>query len=512
MNELLAKHPPTVDVHGLTKSFGSLRALDDVSLRFGPGTFHALLGENGAGKSTFAKCLMGYYTPDLGRVTVDGRDVRITNPRDAHTAGLGMVYQHFSLVPHMTVAENLITARNDNPFIIDWKKEFRSLEQFLARMPFRVDPLRPARSLAAGEKQKVEVLKQLYLDHRFMVLDEPTSVLTPGEADELFGTLREMCRNLSLTVVLITHKFREVFEFAEDVSVLRRGRLVAQGKVVDFDRTRLAEVMVGTERIVKSATRLPQPPGEMRLSVEGLSADNDRGSPAVSDVSFDVRSGEILGIAGVSGNGQRELVEVLAGQREQRAGTIRVHGEPYGASRDELRRHRLFLLPEEPLQNACARTMTVAENLAVRDFDVAPKARGGFLLDRGEIRRAAVRLIDQYGIRTRSPEAPISELSGGNVQRTVLARELSQRVNVLIAANPCMGLDVGAISEIHRQLIDVRNQGAAVLLVSEDLDELTNLADRLVVMFEGRLVYEAAAGSFDIQTIGRHMAGAVRAA
>ncbi|MDZ4735441.1 MAG: ABC transporter ATP-binding protein [Rhodospirillaceae bacterium] len=506
------QRPPTVEIRGLSKRFGELQALDDVSLRLEPGAFHALLGENGAGKSTFAKCLMGYYKPDSGSVEIDGVETPIANPRDAHAAGLGMVYQHFSLVPHMTVAENLVVARYDNPFVIDWKKEHRAIDEFLARTPFRVDAKRTAGSLAAGEKQKVEVLKQLYLNHRFIILDEPTSVLTPGEADELFGTLRAMCRERSLTVLLITHKFREVFEFAADVSVLRRGRLVAQGPVHDFDRERLAEVMVGSERIAKPVDRSPPMAGDIRLELRDLAADNDRGSPAVAGVSLSVRAGEILGVAGVSGNGQRELVELLAGQRDPTAGSIRVHGKPYGASRAEIRRHKFYLLPEEPLQNACARNMSVAENLAIRDFDRPPKALGGWLLDRGAIRREAIRLIERYNIRTRSPDAPVAELSGGNVQRTVLARELSHEVEVLIAANPCMGLDVGAISEIHGQLIAARNKGAAVLLVSEDLDELTTLADRLVVIFEGRIVYEAAAGAYDIRTIGRHMAGAGAAA
>jgi simple sugar transport system ATP-binding protein len=311
---------------------------------------------------------------------------------------------------------------------------------------------------------------------------------------------------------LITHKFREVFEFAADVSVLRRGKLVARGPVGEFDRARLAEVMVGSERIAKPVDRSPQKPGDIRLEVRNLAADNDRGSPAVAGVSFLVRAGEILGVAGVSGNGQRELVEVLAGQRDPSTGSIHIHGEPYGSSRAEIRRHKFYLLPEEPLQNACARDMSVAENLAIRDFDRPPKAVGGWLLNRGAIRREAIRLIERYNIRTRSPDAPVAELSGGNVQRTVLARELSHEVEVLVAANPCVGLDVGAISEIHGQLIAARNKGAAVLLVSEDLDELTMLADRLVVIFEGCLVYEATADAFETRTIGRHMAGAGAAA
>lgn len=499
--------PPTVDIRGMSKRFGALQALSDVSLKLEPGAFHALLGENGAGKSTFAKCLMGYHRSDTGEVVIDGRVAKIASPRDAHTAGLGMVYQHFSLVPHMTIAENLIAARYNNPFTINWKSEHRVLEVFLDRTPFKVDLLKTASSLAAGEKQKIEILKQLYLDHRCLVLDEPTSVLTPGEASELLGMLKAMCRAKKLSILLITHKFREVFEFADEVSVLQRGKLVAQGTVAEFDPEKLAAVMIGSERITKPIARSGAASGEVRLEVRELTADSDKGTPAVRGVSFVVLKREILGIAGVSGNGQRELVEVLAGQREPRAGCVFIHGRRYGASREEMFRHKFYLLPEEPLHNACAKNMTVAENLAIRDFDRSPKAIGGWLLNRAALKREAERLIDRYGIDTPSADSLVVELSGGNVQRTVLARELSHDVQILIAANPCAGLDIGVISEIHGQLINVRNKGAAVLLVSEDLDELVMLADRLMVMFEGRIVHEATAEQFDVKEIGRHMAG-----
>ena len=499
--------PPSVEVVGMSKRFGALQALDDVSLALPPGSFHALLGENGAGKSTLAKCLMGYCHADSGRLVVDGEQSRVTNPRDAHALGLGMVYQHFSLVPHMTVAENLVIARAANPFIFNWAEERRRLDEFLATMPFTAELSAPASSLAAGEKQKVEVLKQLYLDHRVLILDEPTSVLTPGEATELFDHLRTMTEAKKLSVLLITHKFREVFEFTAQVTVLRRGEVAARGETSSFTPARLAETMVGSERLVEPVARGDAPGGEPKLSIEHLGADNDKGFPAVRDVGLDVHAGEIVGVAGVSGNGQRELIEVLAGQRRTTGGVVRLHGEPYSATRPEIARHGVYCLPEEPLQNACARTMSVAENLAIRDFDVAPQANFGWLLSRSAVRRKARELIDRYGITTSSPDAQITQLSGGNVQRTVLARELSQQVEVLIAANPCSGLDVGAVSEIHAQLMAARNRGAAVLLVSEDLDELMALADRIVVMFEGELVYETPASEANLATIGGHMAG-----
>ena len=422
-----------------------------------------------------------------------------------------MVYQHFSLAPQMTVAEILVIARPDNDLVINWRAERRRLEEFVARMPFRIDLARPTGGLAAGEKQKVEILKQLYLDHRFLILDEPTSVLTPGESTELFSILRRMCDEGNLSVLLITHKFREVFAFAREVTVLRRGEVVAQGSVSDFDGTSLATAMIGSEKILQPVQREGEPGTESRLRVSNLTAENDKGNEAVSGVSFELRNQEILGIAGVSGNGQRELVEVLAGQRPLRRGEIRVHGEPYHARRSEMVRHNFYCLPEEPLQNACARNMSVAENLALRDFDRAPKAIGGILLNPRAFRAKALELIERYGIQTPSPNTPISSLSGGNVQRTVLSRELSHEVDILIAANPCSGLDVGAISEIHAELVQVRNRGAAVLLISEDLDELVGLSDRLLVIFEGKFVYECSAKDVDVAIIGRHMAGQITA-
>ena len=496
----------------MTKSFGRVEALKDVSLHFPRGTFHALLGENGAGKSTFAKCLVGYHRPDRGTVAVDGQPLSIASPKDAHTAGIGMVYQHFSLAPQMTVAENLVISRPDIDLVIDWRAERRRLEEFVAGMPFRIDLSRPTGGLAAGEKQKIEILKQLYLGHRFLILDEPTSVLTPGEAAELFGMLRRMCDEGRLSVLLITHKFREVFEFAREVTVLRHGEVVAQGAVSDFDATSLASAMIGLGSVLEPAHREGKPGSEPMLRVSDLVAENDKGKEAVRGVSFELKSHEILGVAGVSGNGQRELVEVLAGQRPARRGEIRVHGEVYHARRSEMVRHKFYCLPEEPLQNACARNMTIAENLALRDFDRAPKAIGGMLLNPRAIRGKAAELISRYGIRTSSPDALVTSLSGGNVQRTVLARELSHDVDILIAANPCSGLDVGAISEIHAELVNTRNRGAAVLLVSEDLDELLALSDRLIVIFEGQFVHECLAGDMDVGLIGRHMAGQLTAA
>ena len=491
----------------MRKSFGAVRALDGVSVRFEPGSFHALLGENGAGKSTLVKCLMGFHAPDSGVIRVDGEPRAIRDPRAAHAAGLGMVYQHFTLVPSMTVAENLILARADLPPVIDWRAERRRIDAFLARMPFRLDPDAPAMSLAAGEKQKLEILKQLYLGVRVLILDEPTSVLTPQEADEVLSHARRLADEGLLTVVLITHKFREVRAHAREVSVLRGGRNAGGGPVASLDTDALVEMTFGARPPSDAALRTERAAGGNYLELRKLSALNDRGSPAVRELSLHVASGEIVGVAGVSGNGQRELVEVLAGQRQSEGGEIVVAGQAYRRSRGEMRALGVYLLAEEPLDSSCVRTLSVADNLALRDFDAPPFARGGWLVDRAAIGRRARDLIGRFGIRCAGPGARIDTLSGGNVQRAVLARELCGEVRLLIAQNPCLGLDFAATGEIRERILDARNRGAAVLLLSEDLDELLELADRIVVMLEGRMVFATDRAHAEAAQIGRHMTG-----
>jgi len=495
-----------VEAVAMTMRFGAFTALDHVELKVRPGSFHALLGENGAGKSTLVKCIMGYYRPTAGNILVGDREQVISNPRDAHALGLGMVYQHFTLVPAMTVAENLVLARDDVPAVVDWPKEKKALAAFLAKMPFKVPLDARVSDISAGERQKCEILKQLYLKRRFLILDEPTSVLTPGEADEVLGMLRAMVVAGELTILMITHKFREVMAFADEVTILRRGKLAGKGRVADLTADDMARTMIGAEQLTIQPARSGQL-GKPRLELDVLRALDDAGAIAVRDVSLTVKSGEIVGIAGVSGNGQRQLVEVLAGQREAEGGAIRVAGDPYRARREEMRRHKMSLLPEEPLKNACVGGMSVADNIAFREFDRAPFAGAGFWLNRAAFRNDARKKIARYKIKTRTPDTPIAALSGGNVQRAVLARELGSDVEVLIAANPCFGLDFAAVAQIHAEIMAARNRGAAVLLVSEDLDELLELSDRLVVMFHGQFVYEAPTSAVDLTEIGRHMAG-----
>lgn len=499
--------PPDLQVNGMTKQFGSLIALDNVSLHLKPGTFHALLGENGAGKSTLVKCIMGFYSPTAGEVLLDNKKVQIVNPRDAHKYGIGMVYQHFTSVPAMTVAENLVLSRFGSSNLINWKAEMAELQTFMASSPFQVPLDLPISQLAAGQKQKLEILKQLYLHSRILILDEPTSVLTPAEADEVLGLLREQVTAGQLSVLIISHKFREVMAFCDEITVLRKGKFAGSGLVKNLTVADMAEMMMGEKKDPTPVDKITHHDSQPVLEVRQLCANKDNGMPAISDIDLTVYSGEIVGIAGISGNGQRELVEVLAGQREAVSGEIRVNGEPYFATRMEMFKHKVFALPEEPLRNACVPHMSVAENMALRTFDRPPQAKG-FLLILQAIREMATGLISQFSVKTPSPETPVQNLSGGNVQRAVLARELSaDHIKLLIAANPCFGLDFAAVDFIHTQIVDARNRGVAVLLVSEDLDELLKLSDRIVVISGGQFAYESPTETADFGAIGQAMAG-----
>ncbi len=521
MNQLLNGHrngngtalaaPPRIEAINLSKTFGALRALANVSLSLRPGSFRALLGENGAGKSTLVKCIMGTYRADPGgQVKVGEHQADLKNPRQAHALGIGMVYQHFTLVDNMTVLENMLMARTHVPAFINWKRERDELESFMAKMPFRVDPRALVRNLSAGEKQKVELLKQLYLQRKVIFLDEPTSVLTPDEADEVLGMVRQMCTDGKLSVLMITHKFREVMSYCDEVSVLRQGKLTGEGAVRDLTPAAMAEMMMGKASIPEPASRAPKPEGardEPRLVIDKVVAQNDTGVEVLKELSLQVRPHEIVGVAGVSGNGQRELVQALAGQRKLKAGQIHVQGERYFGSRGELRRHHFHLLPEMPLQNACVGNMSTAENLAFRAFDTPLLTRIKLFLNKFAVHHRAKDLIARFNIRPTAPALPIRTLSGGNIQRAVLARELDEEVEVLVVANPCFGLDFKAVAEIRSRIMQARNRGAAVLLLSEDLDEILELADRILVISAGKIVHETSNEHADRNTIGHHMAG-----
>jgi simple sugar transport system ATP-binding protein len=496
-----------VEAVGVTKRFGAFTALGDVSLKVEPATVHALLGENGAGKSTLVKCLLGYYRADEGAFLIDNKEEVIARPADADRLGLGMVYQHFTLVPSMTVAENLVMSRGVIPAVIDWRHERADLEKFMANMPFKVPLGAEVGTLAAGERQKTEILKQLYLQRRFLVLDEPTSVLTPQEADEMLSLVRDLAHGGSITVCIITHKLKEVKKFADDVTVLRRGRWAGKGRAKDLEPADMTAMMIGEPQAPASVERRGGAQIEERLLVQNLRTEGDAGRAGLDIAKLAVHPREIVGIAGVSGNGQKELAEVLGGQRLPASGEIIVSGETYTATRDEAQAQGVRVLPEEPLRNGCVPRMSVSDNLNLRSFDRDEKGAPRAWLDGAAMAERARRMIASYGVRAPSREVPIGVLSGGNVQRCVLARELDGEVKLLIVANPCFGLDVKAVAEVRARIVAARNGGTAVLLISEDLDEILELSDRIVVMHDGKIVHETPGAGADAQAIGAHMLG-----
>ena len=404
----------------------------------------------------------------------------------------------------MTVAENLVIARAHVPAVINWAQERAALDSFMAGMPFQVRMDAVVGTLSAGERQKTEILKQLYLQRKFLVLDEPTSVLTPQEAEEMLGLMQGLAHGGTVTVVIITHKLSDVMRFTDEVTVLRRGKLAGRGTTANLSASDMTAMMIGEPHAPGRPERRGVAEAAVQLSVQALRTAEDVGRPGLDIADLKVRSHEIVGVAGVSGNGQKELLEVLGGQRPATAGTITVKGTGYGASRRQSQALHVRVLPEEPLRNGCVPIMSVVDNLNLRQFDRAGSGPRSWL-NAGDMRRRAERMIADYGVRAPSADAPIGVLSGGNVQRCVLARELDGDVALLIVANPCFGLDVKAVAEVRARIMAARNAGTAVLLISEDLDEILELADRIVVMRHGAIVHETPAAGADPKAIGAHM-------
>lgn len=495
----------SVEAINMTMKFGEFTALDNVGIKVNAGSFHALLGENGAGKSTLVKCIMGFYHATDGQVLVDDKEVQLDDPKDAQAFGLGMVYQHFTLVPSLTGAENLLISRVDAPNIIKWSDEKNDMEAFIEKMPFKVPLDVPVSRLSAGEKQKLEILKQLYLGSRFLILDEPTSVLTPAEADEVLSHVKKLTQDNKVSVLMITHKFKEVTKFADDVTVLRRGKFAGGGEVKDLTANDMAIMMMGSATPKVEFNRAPTVDDNI-LKLSNVKAQDRSGLKHILIKDLKVRAGEILGVAGVSGNGQTELMEILTGQRPMTDGAITVKDHPFSGTREQSKKYQVRYLPEEPLHNACAARMSVAENLAFRIFDMEGDKKRFWKSDQ-DIQSFAHKMITEFNIKTVSTDSPISTLSGGNVQRAVLARELTGDVKLLIISNPCFGLDFSAVLAIRKRIMEARNNGVAVLLISEDLDEIMELSDRIVVMSEGSINYETEANGADITKIGHYMAG-----
>lgn len=515
MNKLYAEHAIGIETNELTKRFGSLTALDQVSLKVAPGSLHALLGENGAGKSTLVKCLMGFYKATSGQLIIDNQERDVSDPKAAHALGLGMVYQHFTLVPSLTATENLTINRPDCPAIIRWRTERRVIEDFLQTMPFKVPMDVPVHKLAAGQKQKLEIIKQLYLGCRFLVLDEPTSVLTPDEADEVLHLVSDLCKSKRLTVLMITHKFREVSAYADTVSVLRQGRYMGGGSVKDLCHGAMADMMMGEEhkdnRVSSQTPALRKLENKLTsipvLNLHDVCTQDKSNTRQIHIDNLSVMAGEIVGVAGISGNGQSELMELLTGQRRILSGHISVNGKPFQPSRLQSREAGVRYLPEEPLHNACAARMSVSDNIALRSYDEAANGRVSFWLNRDRMRQYADRLVQDFNVNTLSLDTPIESLSGGNIQRAVLARELTGNVRLLIVSNPCFGLDFVSVTQIRQRILNACAKGTAVLLISEDLDEILELSDRVVVMSEGKITFQCDVSEADPSVLGHYMAG-----
>ena len=509
----MAAAAPAVAAIAVSKRFPGVVANDRVSFEVRVGEVHALLGENGAGKTTLSNILTGLYRPDEGRLEVGGREVVFDSPRAAISAGIGMVHQHFRLVPTFTVTENIVLgshAPTRGP-LLDLRAAEDAIAELAERHAMPVDPRAAVWQLSVGEQQRVEILKVLYRQANVLIMDEPTAVLTPPEADALVVTLRSMAAD-GRSVIFISHKLGEVTAVADRITILRDGRSVATVDAAGSTRQSLAGIMVGREvERVERKVGGRTVDGPTVLSVRSLAASGDRGQPALRGVDLDVRAGEILGIAGVAGNGQRELIEVLAGLRERTSGTVEVDGT--SVDRADARvpiRMGVAYVPQDRLGTGLAPDLSIAENLVLKRYRRPPVARPPFIRS-SVVDAEAADLMERFDVRAPSAQTPTRRLSGGNVQKVLLAREMSSSPKVLVIASPTQGLDIGAVATVHRLLLDAAAQGVGILLVSEDLDEVLALSDRIAVMYEGEILRTMDAADADVPTIGQLMGGHVEA-
>ncbi|HLO36580.1 MAG TPA: ABC transporter ATP-binding protein [Candidatus Deferrimicrobium sp.] len=479
---------PRLEMRGITKRYPGVVANDSIDLDVRPGEIHGLLGENGAGKSTLMNILYGLAKPDEGQILLDGEPVQIGGPSDAIARGIGMVHQHFMLVPVLSVADNILLGEETmaNALFLDREEARKRIRELGARFGFDIDPDVRIEALSVGWQQRVEILKALYRRAQLLILDEPTAVLTPQETKEIFAVLRRL-RDEGHSIIFISHKLYEVLEIADRITVIRRGKVVGTRLPSETDEDDLAELMVG-RNVQLVVDRGESHPGGAALVVDGLRVVDDRGHEAVRGVSFEVRAGEILGVAGVAGNGQEELVEALTGLRRPAAGSVRLMGnEITGHGPRALQGAGMSFVPGDRHRFGLVLSFPLEDNLVLTQYDEPPFARG-IIRNDGAIRAWAKEAIAQYDIRTPSPTVTAGTLSGGNQQKTVVAREFSRKLTALILDQPTRGLDVGSIEFIHRQVIARRDAGAAILLVSAELDEVMEMSDRIAVMFRGEIV------------------------
>ncbi len=503
-------HPTRIEsleMRNITKRFPGVLANDGIDFEVQAGEIHALLGENGAGKSTLMKILYGLYQADQGEIRLNGQAATIGSPREAIALGIGMIHQHFMLVPSLTVAENVVLGlpSSREPFV-DTDRAGQRIGELSHTYGLRVDPRAYVWQLSVGEQQRVEIIKALYRGAALLILDEPTAVLTPQEVDELFAILRQMAAD-GHVLIFISHKLHEVMALSDRVTALRDGRVVGAVPTAETNQAELARMMVGRE-VIRTWDKPELEAGQVVLSLRQVWAVGDKGVPALKGVSLEVRAGEIVGVAGVSGNGQRELAEVITGLRPATAGQVFI-------GRQEVTNHTpaqiiatgLSYIPEERLTMGAIKEFSVAENIILETHTRPPLSKSIFL-DFDQIARHATQLIHNYDIKTPSQHTPVKNLSGGNIQKLILARELSRQPHILIASQPTRGVDIGATEYIHRRLIEQRSEGTAILLISEDLDEVQALSDRIAVMYEGEIVGIVPTEQAEAETLGLMMAGA----
>jgi simple sugar transport system ATP-binding protein len=503
--------PPAIDLRGISKAFGAVQANKDVNLTVPAGTIHGIVGENGAGKSTLMSILYGFYEADSGETHINGHPTTIRNSSDAIHAGIGMVHQHFMLVENFTALENIMLGAESgfmlSASIREAERELRRLE---TEFGLHVDITVPVDTLPVGQQQRVEILKALYRGAEILILDEPTGVLTPQEADQLFNILRSL-KERGVTVIIITHKLREIMDLTDNVSVMRAGMIVADVATHETTREELAELMVG-RKVRMNIDRTVAEPGDTLLDVRDLTYRDDQGIARVDHVSLSVRSGEILGIAGVSGNGQSELLEILSGMAPVTSGEVTINGVDVTARRTTdpatIRKHQITHVPEDRIKRGLVKAFAASET-AVLGYHNDAAFNGTFLTKPGAIRDHTRHLMESFDVRPPDPSLRSANFSGGNQQKLILAREMDRQPRVLLVGQPTRGVDIGAIEFIHSQIVAMRDSGSAVLLVSGELEELMNLADRIVVMFEGRIVGEVDAAEADERTLGLMMANAL---